>query len=128
RLAVFVGVKFGEVLAYDLFRLESLDPLGPRVPARYEAIGVEQIDGVIDDRLNQQLERITGQGIVHELGHVRQRGDSLHRRKGWATESKTPNFGGGCSDRGVACAECNHRCSLESRLIRIAARFACLKM
>ena len=57
RLAVLLGVEGGEMLADDLFGLEALDPLGAGVPAGHEALRVEHVDGVVDDRLDEQPER-----------------------------------------------------------------------
>ena len=41
------------MLADDLFGLEALDPLGARVPAGHEALRVEHVDRVVEDRLDQ---------------------------------------------------------------------------
>src|SRR4051812_16379182 len=67
RPLVFFGVEFGEVLADDLFGLEALDPLGTRVPAGHDSIGVEHVDGIVEDRLDEQLERFFGYGAARQL-------------------------------------------------------------
>ena len=43
-----------------------------------------------EDPEKVQFERIVGKGIVHELNHIRQRGDSLQLRNGWATDRHNP--------------------------------------
>jgi hypothetical protein len=46
------------MLTDDLGRLEALDALRSGVPAGHIAVGTEHVDGIVDDRLNQQFERI----------------------------------------------------------------------
>ena len=65
-LAVLVGVEFGEMLADDLLGLEPLDLLGARVPAGHDPVGRQHVDRIIDDRLDQELERI-GRRKIHAL-------------------------------------------------------------
>src|SRR5581483_8028290 len=55
-LAVLFGVKTREVLADDLLRRISLDPLRARVPARDQPSRAQHVDCVIDDALHQQAE------------------------------------------------------------------------
>src|SRR4029453_9156061 len=49
-------VETGELLAEDLLGRPALDPFRARVPADHPTLGVEQEDGVVLDRLDQQAE------------------------------------------------------------------------
>src|SRR4051794_32559457 len=60
------------MLPDDLFGLEALDPLGAAIPARHETVRVEHVDRIVDDRLNQQLERALGPPLLHLLRNPRQ--------------------------------------------------------
>src|SRR3984957_12731557 len=55
-LTIFLGIEHLEVPADDFIRVVSLDALGAGVPVADDAIGVEHIDGVVDDPLDQQAE------------------------------------------------------------------------
>ena len=50
---VLIGVKPREVLAYDLVRKIAFDPLRSSIPACDAPLGIEHIDRVISDALNQ---------------------------------------------------------------------------
>ena len=54
--AVFLSEKAFERLADDLVPAVALDPLCTRVPAGNDPIGVQHVDGVVHDALNQQAE------------------------------------------------------------------------
>src|SRR5437763_423954 len=55
------------MLAHDLGRGIALDALGTGVPAGYETVRVEQIDGVVEDRLDEEPVRIVGNRFTRQL-------------------------------------------------------------
>ncbi len=52
--ALFLRVELGEVPANDLLGGVTLESFGAGVPARYDPVGVEHVDGIIRDRVDQQ--------------------------------------------------------------------------
>ena len=66
RRFVFLSVKLGEMLADDFVGLEALDPLGTCVPAGHAAAGIEHVDRIVDDRLDEQPERVLGYRFDHQ--------------------------------------------------------------
>jgi len=65
-LAVFLGVEHREVLPENILGRIALDSLGPGVPARHPAVRVEHVDCIVDDRLDEQLERLFGYFLAHQ--------------------------------------------------------------
>src|SRR5215207_6607620 len=53
-LAILLGVEAGEVVPDDLLFGVALEPLSATVPTRHGPFGIEQVDGVVGDGLNQQ--------------------------------------------------------------------------
>ena len=56
RSPVLQRIELREVLADDLFATIALEARRPRIPAQHEALGVEHVDRVVDDRVDQQVE------------------------------------------------------------------------
>ena len=56
RGAIFLGIEAREMLADDLVRRIALDALRPRIPVGDDAFGVEHIDRIVGDALDQQPE------------------------------------------------------------------------
>ncbi len=52
--AILLGVKAREVLAENLRGLVALEAPGPGVPAGHDAVGVEHVNGVVGDVLDEQ--------------------------------------------------------------------------
>ncbi len=70
--AVLFGVEAREVLTQDVVGLVALEALGPGVPARHVAGGVQHIDGVVVDRVDQHaVARVVVPSVVdaHRLIH-----------------------------------------------------------
>ncbi len=65
RRTIFRRVERADVPADDFMRGVALDPLGAPIPAGDDSFWIEQIDGIIDDALDEQLEllRILDEGI-----------------------------------------------------------------
>src|SRR6266851_10140508 len=61
--AILFGEKSRKVTADDLGRRVSLDPLGSRVPACHHPIGIEPVNGIVDDALDEhrQVALVLGQ-------------------------------------------------------------------
>jgi hypothetical protein len=57
-LPVLLGVEPREVLTDDLGFGVALEALRPRVPACYDAGGIEHVDGVVGHRLDQKPEAL----------------------------------------------------------------------
>ena len=53
---ILFGIEAGEMLADDLVGEVALDALGARVPVGHVSFGIEHVDGVIGDALDQQAE------------------------------------------------------------------------
>src|SRR5687768_4628651 len=69
RGAVLLGEEGREMAADNLLRLISLEPAGARIPGRDIAVGVEHVDGVIGDGVDEQLETL-GRYMGIESGTV----------------------------------------------------------
>src|SRR5665213_4462719 len=54
RLAILRGVEHLEVPADNFVCLVSLDAFGAGIPVNDDAVGIEHVDGVVDDSLDQQ--------------------------------------------------------------------------
>ena len=54
--AIFGQVKHLEVLADDVGGFIALDAPGARIPVADDAVGVEHVDGVVNDPFHQQPE------------------------------------------------------------------------
>src|SRR5262249_14179270 len=55
-LAVEIGEEPVEGLPYDLVGRPAFDPLGAGVPSQHDAIGVEYVDRIVSDAVDEQLE------------------------------------------------------------------------
>ena len=51
--AIFLGVEAREILADDFGLLVSLETLGARIPARDRTVGVEHVDRIVGDRVDE---------------------------------------------------------------------------
>lgn len=65
--AILFGVEDGEVLPQDFVLGVALETLGPGVPAAHQAVGVQEVDGIVHHRVHQQPVALVGGNL---RGHV----------------------------------------------------------
>ena len=65
--AIFFGIEAGKMLADDFFGRITLETLGAGVPAGDDAAGVQHVDGIVGDRLDQDAVAST---FIRRVGPV----------------------------------------------------------
>jgi hypothetical protein len=64
-VSIFLGIEFGKGFAEDLGFLVALKALGPGIPACDDPLGIEHIDRIVGDRIDQHAITVftSGQGF-----------------------------------------------------------------
>ena len=76
RGLIFRRVEAGEMLADDLVGGIALEPLRTRIPADHHAVGIQHVDGIVGNALNQQFEAVARFMVGGGNHHVPESGAS----------------------------------------------------